>query len=148
MRSAIAICTLLLVGCCGSRTPTAPAYALSLLDSTTVEWQLGNDKIGGRYHIDHSGDPAHLYIVTMSIVSSNGKQFVVANTNRAALGKIKDNGWADIDDAIRSQIDWSTARIWCEVRIYDKSGDVIFHGVKESPAFPVAQSPTGTQAPP
>lgn len=125
----------LLTACGGGNPPSAPTYATDLMDATTVEWVIEGDEIGGHYDIDHPGDSDHTYEVVLYIVSGNGKKFVSSGTP-GSMFDWKSGGWSDTAESARNEVDWSTAEIWCEILIYDDSGDLVFHGVKTSGRFP------------
>lgn len=121
--------------CCGSDVPMAPIYAYAMLESTEVTWELDGDQIGGNAIINHNGTPSHSYSVIMSIVSDSGQKFI-ASTAKGQIDfhnqHIRRYGWSDMNQSIRDTIDWPTARVWCEIRIYDEDGTVVFHGIKRS----------------
>ncbi|MEM9347518.1 MAG: hypothetical protein AAGB26_12960 [Planctomycetota bacterium] len=120
---------------CGSRVPMAPLYAYDMMDETEVTWELDGDDIGGNAIINHNGDESHEYSVVISIVSDAGQKFI-SSQSKGQIGHhnkhVRRYGWSDIDSSIRDTIDWPTARIWCEIRIYDEGGTVVFHGIKRS----------------
>lgn len=128
-----AIC--LLTACGGSNIPSAPIYATDLMDATTIEWKLEGDVIAGGYKIDHPGDPNHTYAVVVYLVSDKGKK-LVSSHSEDVMSEINSYEWSDVDESARHLVDWPTAKIWCEILIYDESGDLIFHGVKTSDRFP------------
>lgn len=128
----IAIC--LLTACGDSTLPSAPIYAVELMDATAVEWKSEGEIISGGYKISHSGDPSHTYRVVVYIVSEKGKK-LVSSLHGATLDEVNTYEWSDFDESARHVVHWPTARIWCEILIYGQSDNLLFHGVKTSDRF-------------
>jgi hypothetical protein len=125
----------LLIGCSRDHLQSSPSYAMAMLETTQVQWDLDGDRIGGGYEITHSGDPEHRYMVSMSVASNGQEKFMISDSKPGQLSSVRRLGWRDLDPVARERIDWSTARILITIRIYDKDGRVIFHASKQSAPF-------------
>ena len=140
MRTYVAVCLMALwLAGCGGDVPTAPPYVYDLLESTEVEWDIDGEKIGGHYTIKHPGEAGHGYVVILSLVSDNDKYVVMNNTSPKPLQDVSRAYFSEFNPAFGKTHGWATAHIWCEVRVYDASGRVVFHGIKRSALFPGKQ---------
>ncbi|MDZ4818873.1 MAG: hypothetical protein SGJ20_07865 [Planctomycetota bacterium] len=116
-----------------NRFPNAPSYVADLMDATSVEWRFDKGQTCALYKIDHPGDPSHQYMFRLSVVSDKGKNQISAIAEPTTLVRI--------DRAIfHDGTNWTPkhdgARLWLELRIFDKGGNAVFHGVKRSDPFP------------
>jgi hypothetical protein len=113
----------------------APDYIVDLIEKTEVKWALKNDEIGGDYHINHAGNTEHHYVTILSIQSNKGNFFIWANSTPMAFRDIKQGGWSNIAPDIRHRIDWPSAKVRLDIRVFNANNNLIFHGVKLSDKF-------------
>lgn len=142
----------------------APIYAPELIDSITMQWDVITPEESEREpkqtseihdgvlsftfgasipglwlnaRINHPGDADHRYEVMYYLVSHAGKQFILAS-GPAPLKEFSGTTVGILGFARNPQkkIDWESARVWCEVRIFNEHGEVVFHGIKQSDLIP------------
>lgn len=115
----------------------APDYVLEMMEEVKVEWDLDAPGLcAGRMIIDYPRDPNHNYFNVMTFKSPRHSLLTAAGPMRPFRNPPKAIGHATtgISQAEFDQLDFNKDRttIWGEIIIEDKSGKVIFHGVKES----------------
>lgn len=127
---------------------TAPNYVVEMMDATVVAWDIDGpnarifgdrDGLFGHCVIDYPSDPRHAYIMVLSIKTKSGKLLCVAGppSNHIIAPPPSNIGHHQlgIPKEELSVEELPEATIWAEIRIEDKYGNVLFHGVKESETY-------------
>lgn len=113
----------------------APLYAMDMMNATKAEWTFSGSDYGASYHVQYPHHhPEHHYVLRLGARTKKKKYFMMAFQQDGSISSSHPWGayWAQKKIP---EDELPDATIWVEIRIEDKFGNVLFHGVKESETY-------------